>query len=155
MEQNDLDLNKIANLSDDTQSDFSQKPQTNKFSKPFIAGILLIIAGILALISYGLIFLMDSSTVESLINMSQLPGENITATQIKNFLNICGTIGIIISVITLLGGLFSIQKKKWELTLVCALIGLFSLGPIIFLSSILSFIALILIIFAKNEFRRY
>ena len=77
---------------------------------------------------------------------------NITSAQIKEFMTTCAVIGCIISVLAILGAILSFRKKLWGMALACAIIGLFSFGPL-FVSSILSFIALVLIAFSKQEFQ--
>ncbi len=128
--------------------------KSGKYSFPVIAGVLLIIAGTLALISFIQVLLIDTNTIESIIDVAQIQTSdvNLTSAQIKEFMNTCAIIGCIISVFTILGGILSFRKKLWGMALACSIIGLFSLGPM-FISSILCLIALIFIVLSKQEFQ--
>ena len=118
-------------------------------NNPLIAGILLVIAGLLGIFIWVTAsFSIDSSAIESLLKQS---GADISLEQFESILNICTTIGLIISIFPILGGIFSIKRKNWSFCVVMAAIGLFTIGPL-FVSSLLSLIGLILIILSKNEF---
>ncbi|KYK30863.1 MAG: hypothetical protein AYK22_02915 [Thermoplasmatales archaeon SG8-52-3] len=132
---------------------FSQKP-SNKNSYPLIAGILLIIAGILALFNWGQFFLLDATTIESFFDISQIQVINpsITYDQILGFLQTCAIIGIIISIFPILGGILAIKKKQYYIAIATSVIGLFTIG-IIFTSSVLSLIGLILLVLSKQNFQ--
>jgi len=144
--------NKTSNFKDPEIQIDSLPKSSNKSLFPIIAAIMLIIAGVLALITFIQFFTINVSTVESLVGIEQLESMNITSEQIINFLQTCGIIGCVISVFTILGGILSYKKKLWGIAVTCGIIGLFSLG-IMFTSSILSFIALIFIILSKEEFQ--
>jgi len=140
---------------DKQNSSFDDIPKkSDKTSFPVIAGVILIIAGTLALISFVQVLFVDVNTIESVMDFAQIQTSdvNLTSAQVKEFMNTCAIVGCIISVLTLLGGILSYRKKLWGMALSCSIIGLFSLGPM-FVSSILSFIALILIAFSKQEFQ--
>lgn len=140
---------------DPQKASFDDIPKkSDKTSFPVIAGVILIIAGTLALISFVQVLFVDVNTIESVMDFAQIQTSdvNLTSAQVKEFMNTCAVIGCIISVLTLLGGILSYRKKLWGMALSCSIIGLFSLGPM-FVSSILSFIALILIAFSKQEFQ--
>jgi len=132
-----------------------QLPQqpTSKTSIPMIAGIFLLIAGVLAILSWVQVLMLDAATVESMIDVSQIQQmyPEITPEQIAGFLNTCAIIGCIISVFPILGGILAFKRKLWGIALACSIIGLFSIG-ILFSSSGLSLIALILLIISRKEF---
>ena len=117
-------------------------------NKPLIAGILLIIAGLLGIYIWISAPFFDSSVIEESLRQS---GADISIEQFESILNTCTTIGLIISIFPILGGIFSIQRKNWSFCIVLAIIGLFTIGPF-FISSLLSLIGLILIIISKNQF---
>ncbi|KYK27709.1 hypothetical protein AYK20_08005 [Thermoplasmatales archaeon SG8-52-1] len=127
---------------------------SNNKSFPKIAGILLIIAGILALVYWIQFLLLDITILESYIDIDQLQqlDPTITIEQIVEILNTCAVIGCVLSIFPILGGILAIKKKLWGISLVGSIIGLFTLG-IIFTSSILSLISLILLIISKKEFQ--
>ena len=153
MEQNDLDLNKLGHSFQDENLDYSQPPQSNKFSKPFIAGILMIVAGFLAIINWAQLYAIDIETISSILDVSQFEGidPSITPETIVSFIKNCSIIGFIISIFTILGGLISIKRKLWGIALTCSIIGIFSIG-IVFTSSLLSFIAMVLLIISRKEY---
>jgi hypothetical protein len=115
-------------------------------SKPLIAGILLIVFG---LINIGNAIYTIVTVDEA---MSQLGG--IGEDQlgfVSDIVMICMVIFIILSVIAILGGYFATQRTKWGIALVGAIVGLFTIGPVC-LSSITALIALILLFMSKDEF---
>jgi len=122
-------------------------------SKPLIAGILLIIAGVLGIVNGITIYYTDINAVFQSLDPSLFQGENITASDIQNVLNICSIILVIISIVPILGGLLSIQRRSKMAVLSCSIIGIFTIGPV-FLSSILALIATILIAMEKTEFKK-
>jgi hypothetical protein len=156
-----MDINKEINNVIDEKKPFdstnieppSQQP-SDKNSFPFIAGLLLIIAGLLGLINWSQVFLLDVSTLGSFFDISQIQElyPSITYEQLLGFMQTCAIIGIIISIFPILGGLLAIKKKLYYLAISCSIIGLFSIG-IVLTSSILSLIALILLILSRKQFQ--
>lgn len=126
---------------------------SNKSSMITIAGILLIIAGIFAIIFWIQFLTLDAANLESIIDISQFQqiDPSITNEQIIGFLNTCAIIGCIISFFPILGGILALKRKLWGIALAGSILGLFSLG-MFFTSSVLSLIALILLLISKNEF---
>ena len=90
------------------------------------------------------ISMMDISYLQSL-------DPNITIETIKETLALCGTIFAIIAIFPILGGVLAIKRKLWNVVIACSIIGIFSIG-IMFSSSILCIIALVLIATSKREF---
>ena len=138
---------------DENYESSNQQP-SNKNSYPLIAGIMLIIAGILGIINWIQTFSLDVTTLGSLFDIDQIQEiyPQITYEQILGFLQTCALIGIILSVFPILGGLLAIKKKLYYIAVTGSIIGLFSIG-IMFSSSVLSLIALILLIISKKEFQ--
>ena len=130
-----------------------QQP-VNKSSTPMIAGIFLGIAGILAILFWIQFLSISVTTLESLIDTSQFRqiDPSITSEQIVGFLNTCAIIGCIISFFPILGAILAIKRKLWGIALACGIIGLFSLG-ILFTSSGLSLIAMILLFISRKDFQ--
>lgn len=130
-----------------------QQP-ANKTSIPLIAGIFMIVAGALAIVFWIQFFTVDAATLESMIDISQIQQiyPTITSEQIVGFLNTCAVIGCIIAIFPILGGILAIKRKLWGIALACSIIGLLSLG-MLFTSSGLSLIALILLIVSKKDFK--
>ena len=110
------------------------KPQT---MKPMIAGILLVLAGIMAIAAWAIVF----TSPEAFFLAAFLPGLVI----------VCGAIAFILSILALLGGVMALRRRMWGLALVGSILGLFSIG-FFGLSSLLSLIALIVLVMSKDEF---
>lgn len=126
---------------------------STKSSIPMIAGVILIIAGVLSIIFWISFFSLDVTTLEKTVDLSQYKqiDSNITPEQVLGFLHTCAIIGCVIAVFPILGGILAIKRKLWGISLACSIIGLFSLG-MLFSSSLLSFIGLILLIISRREF---
>lgn len=137
----------------DTVELLSQQ-STDRFSMPTIAGFILIIAGILAIFNWIQIFILDISTIESFVDINQIKEfyPSITYEQLLGLIHTCAIIGIVISIFPILGGLLAIQRKYYYLAIAGSILGLFSIG-ILFSSSILSLIGLILLIIYRQKFR--
>jgi len=127
----------------------NERGNTKRDVKPLIAGIILIIAGFMAILTWISVFAIDFT----ILDLSMLETQNVTITpeQLDSLISICATIGIILSLFPILGGILAIQKKLWGGALAGSIIGLFTIGPA-FLSSILSLICLILLIISKDQF---
>ncbi len=121
--------------------------QNYNISKPMVAGILLILAGIIGIISWAYM-VGEGSILNYIVETSEV---GMDADQIRNAFMTCGAIGIILSVFSILGGILSIKRKKWKVIIVSSLFGLFIMGFFL-LSSILCLLATILLIMSKNEF---
>src|SRR4030042_4264204 len=114
-----------------------------KSAVPLVAGIYLIIAGVLGLAWWGLV-VAGGGAISGYIG--SVPGMEI----VTGVLLVCGAIGIIFSIIALLGGVMSVQRKSWRLLLIGSIIGLLSIGWII--GSILSLVAIHLIAISRKEY---
>ena len=128
---------------------------SNKNTMRIIAGVLLIVAGALSIFNYIMSYMvLDITYVESmgLVDQFQTVYPNMTAEQVLGFVKTCSLGFLIISIFPLLGGILALRKKIWGVALACSIIGLFSIG-ILFTSSILSLIAMILLIVSRNDFQ--
>ena len=143
-------------VEDNMEKSFQQN--SSKISIPIIAGILLIISGVLSVVMWMGLASMDVSLIGSTILpefesiSSEYGSIAFSEESIKELFVICGSIGFFLSIITILGGIMSIKKQMWGVALAGGILGLFTIGPL-FSSSILSLIGLILIIISKNEFQ--
>ncbi|KYK21575.1 hypothetical protein AYK25_08030 [Thermoplasmatales archaeon SM1-50] len=125
-----------------------KKGQQKPSSMPLIAGIFLIIAGLLGLFTWSSAIALESSMIESV-----LPADApITAEQLQSFLTTCGIIGCILSVFTLTGGIVAVKRKAWGLAVVGGILGLFTIGPFLF-GSIISLVGLIFVIISRKDFQ--
>jgi hypothetical protein len=116
-------------------------PAKEQTIKPVLAGIFLIIAALLAFYS-GAVLL----TAETIADDIPLMGDTLS-----DLLTICGAIFIIFGLLALLGGVFSMMRKKWGLALVGSIFALLSFG-MGGIGSLLGLIALILVAISKSEF---
>ena len=133
---------------------YSDQPISKKSILPTIIGFLLIMAGTVSFINWLFVFLLDINNLSTYYNISQLQQiyPNITTEQFLNFLKTCATIGLIVSVFPILGGILTIKRKMWTISIVCSVIGLLSIG-IYFTSSLFSFIGIIVLFIFKKEFQ--
>jgi hypothetical protein len=140
-------------LKSDIVEPLSQQP-SNRFSITSIAGFILIIAGILAIFNWIQIFLYDMTTIQSIIDINQIKEfyPSITYEQLLSFFHTCAIIGIVISIFPILGGLLAIQRKFYYIAIAGSILGLFSIG-IVFTSSVLSLIGLILLVIYRQKFQ--
>jgi len=127
------------------------KPET---LKPVIAGVLLIVVAIMGLI----VAMVAMGAVDMGLGMlDEYLVEDPTGTatgmvdMIQGILMICGVIFMIFALLTLLGGVMSFLRKSWGFAMLGAIFGIFTLGPY-GIGSILSIVALILILISKDEF---
>jgi hypothetical protein len=135
-------------------TEFSSQQPKNRSSIPTIAGIILIIAGILAILNWIQTYTLNVETLESFLNISQIQELNpsITLEQLLGIIHICAIIGVIISLFPILGGLLAIKRKLFYIALAGSILGLFSIG-FVFSSSILSLIGLVLLFISRKEFQ--
>ncbi len=142
------------------ESNIEQEPfqqPSKKRSMPTIAGILLILAGVIALLSWiSATIAIDISTIESagILSLFQETDPTITAEQAKELLTVCGIIGCILSVFPILGGILSLKRKMWRIALAGGILGLLTIFTAI-IPGILCSIGLILIAMSKQEFRKH
>ena len=115
-------------------------PMQERTGLPIAGGALLLIAGILGLIMWG--WVMAAGAV-----LFGIPGMPV---DVSGIVTICGAIGIIFSILPLIGGIFAIQRKMWGLGVAGGVLGIFSLG--FFIGSILALIGLILVAVSRREF---
>jgi hypothetical protein len=131
------------------------KNQTSKNNYLLIAGLLLIIAGLLSIILWVPMMTISTETLEMYIDISQFRSYDptITIENVKQILTTCATIAIVISVFPILGGILTLKKKIWGVTLVCGLVGLLTFIPFV-LPGILSLVSTVLIYKYKKEFKK-
>ena len=127
---------------------------SNRRFWPKIAGILLILTGVFAFIFLIPMITIDIATIQSLIDSGQFQdlGTQFTAEQLREFYSTCAVIGCVLAVFPLLGGILSIKRKRWAITFICGLIGLFTILLLV-IPGVLAIIAIILIYLSKQEFQ--
>jgi len=103
-------------------------------TKSTIAGVLLIVAGMLAIITWG---------YSAVYGFPLIPVE-------FNTLIIFTIAGCVFGLFAVIGGIMASMGKKWETCIVFSLIGILSIGFLV--SSILCIMAFIILLVAKKEF---
>jgi hypothetical protein len=71
---------------------------------------------------------------------------------ISQVLGVCAVINIILSIIVLLAGYMAIKRRNFPFVIIGAIIGIFTIGFAV--GSILSIIAVFILLLSKNEFRK-
>ena len=108
---------------------------------PVAGGALILVSGILGLVWWGL-FIAAGTAASNTIPFF--------GAGFANIILVCGAIGIIFSLIAVLGGVMGVMRKMWGLALVGGIFGLLSIGY--FLGSILGLVGLILVAISKKDF---
>ncbi len=121
----------------------SIKPRTDK---PMISSILLTIVFIIGLFSSISIILGNNIFYNSTFKLI-----NYSGFIIENNINIISLIIFVLSIIALIGSISSYKRNHVNIAIVTSFISIFSLG-LYFIGSLLSFIALIIIIKSREEF---
>jgi hypothetical protein len=107
--------------------------------KRVIAGSLLILVFLIGLSQY-----ISALSLGAEYESSELMG-------LEKYILALGVVSLFLGVFALLGAYFALSKKSWAGALICAILGIFSLGGII-VGPILSLVATILIAMSKAEF---
>jgi len=115
--------------------------------KPLLGGILIVVAGILALGMGALYLVMDASYIEDA--GIELPAD-ITAEDIESIMTGCGVVMFVFAIVALVGGYFGIRRKRFGFAIAGGIFGLLGLG--FFLGSILALIGIILVAISRDEF---
>jgi hypothetical protein len=116
-------------------------PSQQKSPLPVAGGALILVSGILGIIWWG--FIIAAGTTGA----GMIPG---LGSSIANIIIVCGAIGIIFSLLAVMGGVMGIMRKMWGLAIVGGIFGLLSIGY--FLGSILGLVGLILVAISKEHF---
>jgi RNA polymerase subunit RPABC4/transcription elongation factor Spt4 len=127
----------------------AQAPIVVTTSKPIIAGILILIAGILA-IGMGIIYLsIDASDIEDAGYTPISQGE-MSLSELEEIMNVCGGLEFVFGTIAAIGGVFAMMRKYFVLALVGGVFALLGFGFVV--GSLLGLIGIILIALSRDEF---
>ena len=143
---------------DSIQKDFKNlynKPDDNigKYTLfPIIAGILLVFTGLISIVGWILFMNMDVSLLGDLLKQIQEAVPSYTIDDLKNFISVCSSIGIVVSIFPILGGILSVKKKLWGISLTSSICGFIVIIPFIFLIFI-PLISMILLIISRRYFK--
>lgn len=116
--------------------------QQEKGMMSIAGGALILVSGILGIIWWGLIIAAGAAT------FSFMP---MFGAELANIVFVCGAIGVIFSLIAILGGVMGIMRKMWGISLVGGIFGLLAIGY--FLGSLLALVGIILIAISKKDFQ--
>lgn len=128
---------------------FPKAPQKSN-NKPDIAAALMVISFLLVVITAAGLFFMDVESLE----LEESLGEDIeldVMSIIRTVQYLCGAVLLIIGVALLAGAYFAFKRMHRSFVLIACILGLISIGPFL-LSSVLSAVALVLILVSKDEF---
>lgn len=126
-------------------------PPKPKTALPMVAGLLLIVVGIIWIIE-AVATILAALSIDFLgdtFGFGGLVGG--LADFLAGVIIVVGLIGLILALVVLFGGISSVQRKHAGLALIGAIFGLAAFGPY-FIASILSFVALILLAVSHHEF---
>jgi hypothetical protein len=121
---------------------------------PIVGGVLLIVSSVIGiLMAVGL--MMVATQVGGVFGLLPIDLTGIIGTAVgdlvQTILLILAVVGLIISILVLLGGYFAAVRKHYGMAMVGAIFGLFILSPY-FIASIMSFVGLILLAVSHHEF---
>lgn len=125
-----------------------------KTALPIVGGVLLIVSSVIGiLMALGLLII--ATQVGGVFSLLPIDLTEIIGTAmgdlVQTILIILAVAGLIISILVLLGGYFSVVRRHYGMAMVGAIFGLFILSPY-FIASIMSFVGLILIAVSHHEF---
>lgn len=122
------------------------RPPAAASNLPKIAGILLILAGVVGMAGaiYNAVILPTAAEYAAFL-ASNSP-------TFLAVLQVCGLVSIWSQALAVLGGVMAFQRMNWKLTLVCAIFSLLTLGFFLFEASVLGLIGLIVVIRARPYF---
>lgn len=127
------------------------KPET---MKPVIAGVLLIVVAVMGLI-VAMVFMgavdIGLGVFDEYVAEDPTGEVSGMVDMVQSLLMVCGIIFMVFALLAMLGGIMSLKRKSFGFAIVGAIFGIFTLGPYA-LGSILSIVALVLILLSKDEF---
>lgn len=125
-----------------------------KSALSLIAGILILISGIVGLAMGGILLVAAGAVSEGTDDLSEWGLGNVgdMGDWLTDALLVCGAIVIIVSLIVVLGGVFGIMRKHWGLVIVGGVLGLLFTWPLYFVGGICALVGLILAAVSKKDF---
>ena len=138
-------------------SEFEDFNKESHSSLPTIAGVLLIVGGVIAVVGWIVIILFSTSMTPFLsgylkeININGTVLTERMITQMTNLLMVCGSIGSIFAMFMIVGGIASLIRKYWGFAVAGSILGILSIGPYL-ISTACAIIGLIMIIMSRDEF---
>jgi len=131
------------------EEELQKKSVRNKMKKlPSIAGVLLILIGIIGGFIY-LLFLIAAIDPATFVSEELF----LIFRDYQTYWIMIFSIEIIFCIFALIGGIFSIIRKKWGIAILGAILGTFIIDPL-YIITIVSMIGLILIAYSRYLFRK-
>jgi len=124
---------------------YTQPPVQTK--RPFYAGILLVLSGLVAFAVAATVFTSADSIIQSITDQlgQSIPG-------VQDIINVMVAIGIFVGSMAIISGYCALKRKWFPLAVIGGIFGLFTLGIFFLEGSIMGLIGLILILMSRNEF---
>lgn len=122
------------------------KPRT---SKPIVAGVIILLAGLFAL-GQGMFLMMADNAYMEGIDLTAFEDEGYSVDEIRDLLTACGAIDILFGVIAIIGGAIAFTRKHYMLAMIGAVFAILGFGFVI--GSIFGLIGIILLVMSKQEF---
>ena len=122
------------------------RPPPGRSNLPKIAGVLLVLAGVVGMA--GAIY--NAVTLPSVAEYADFVNNN--TPELVAVLQICGLVSIWSQALAILGGVMAFKRMNWRLTLVCAVFSLFTLGIFYFEASAIGLLGLIVTVLARPYF---
>ena len=123
-------------------------PPARKSASPVAGGVLVLIAGLLAIVNAATFLTYSIANLEN--TGVSLPS-GVTWNDVLGTLRACGAIEVILGAVAIVGGVFAVQRKHFGLAIAGSLLGMFGFGLAI--GSLLGLIGLILIAVSRKEFQ--
>ena len=127
---------------------------SHKSQIPKIAGIILLLVGILIIVHWVYIT-MTPDFIDVLMSTGVYDTMNITRADLATVFNFCGVLASGLALFTIMGGILALQRRLFWLAVIGGIVGIFALAPLFFfIPNILSFIGTILLIQSRREFQK-
>jgi len=123
------------------------KSTQRKTRRPIVAGVMLILAGLLSLCFWGLLAIFTSITTGTI----KIGSVYIDIKSIASIIYIWSFICIVFSIFGVIAGVLAIKRRMINYAILFGLLGFFGIGPFL-MSSLLSVAAVVLIVESQQEF---
>lgn len=145
----------ISSYENKNESTINQQPYQEplmKSSMLTIAAMIIMISGVL--IAFSWIYIMTSPDfIDTMMESGIYTNMNFTRDDILTALNVCGSIVLILSAFTFLGGILAFKRKMFWFAFLGGVIGIFALAPLLFfIPNVLSLIGTIFVLKSRREF---
>lgn len=122
-------------------------PPVQKSSKPTVGGVLILIAGILALVNGALYLVSD---ISDLGTIPTLP-EGFTEDDLEGIMRACGVVMMIFGIMAIPGGVFALRRKHFGLAIAGGVVAMLGVG--FSFGALLGLVGLILVAISRKEFQ--